>query len=189
MIALSRIRLIFPHLFVSLMAFYSSAVSATSQVVDLPSYNKLQAAYITNIAKYVEWPTEANIGPLRLCIFDDGDDLFNLLKESVTTKSIKGRNVSVELLNGLEAEHVQTHCDLIYLNKQPDSNVINAVRMKNNGVHPALWVASPSIEAPLDAVIVLEMEKRRIVIFVNKSELNRSDFKVLSSLLSIARTR
>lgn len=167
-----------------------SVSTAYSQPIDFSLYNDLQAAYIFNIAKFIDWPAASGPKEFKLCILDDDKALFELLQEKVGSKTIKNQKISVAHISSVaKPESIQGECHMVYINRNIGKEVIPAARKMNDGVHSIIWVSSPKAGSGDGALIELELENKRMVIYVNKAELERAQFKVRSSLLSVSRLR
>ncbi|RLT94780.1 YfiR family protein [Ketobacter sp.] len=163
-----------------------------AQPVESAAYNKVQAAYIYKIASYVTWPDAGSESAFTICIVEQGEALAKVLREATASRNIQQLPVNVLSFSNHAPPPAASefrHCRLVYLYQPPAGKTLAWLQSLAEGEASVLWIASPEVEADSHALFALEIERGRMVIYLNRERLSASDLVVAAPLLSVARPR
>jgi hypothetical protein len=169
-------------------AFYRSRIILylALALIPLRSYsqyneNLLRAAYIGNIASFVEWPQEKWLDPAKkvvLAIYGD-NDFMQIATIVFRDKKILNRKVEVKKIS--DPSDLKD-CDLVYIGSE-NSPLFKSMILKAN--ESGVVVFTESVSVSVDGVhfnFYIESDKLRFEI--NRRSLEKSGFRVSSVLLS-----
>lgn len=165
---------------------------ATEPALDQQKFIGVQAAYIFNLARFVQWP-ELNGNSFQICLIGEVQQkLTSQLQQGTKDKTIQSLPVTVLALNpaGLtlaEAEHQLQQCQVLYLTDDPAKSDWDALpKLQQPQI---LRIASPQVNAQRFSQVDLVFEEGRILLYLNRDSLQQSGLTVNPALLSIARQR
>lgn len=154
--------------------------TARGQTVD--EY-QLKAAFLSNFAKFVEWPPETFSSPrdpIAICIL--GEDPFgDELRKAVNGKAIEDRKLVVRQVSGVRQA---SGCQILFVGST-ERKRLRAVlaEIKGDGI---LTVGDTGNFAAEGGVINLKLEAGKIHLQVNVDAANRQRLRISSKLLSLA---
>ena len=145
---------------------------------------KLKAAFLFNIAKFVEWPAKAfpsDGPPFKLCIF--GKDPFSsLIDDAFEGRSVKGRSIRVERPGSIQGSK---GCHLFFISTSEGSKVSRMLeRLHSNN---ALTVSEIDGFARSGGIIEFYKKENNLKIEVNQKVAKQASLKVSSKLLRIGK--
>lgn len=161
--------------------------------IDEQRFAKLQAAYVYNIVKFVQWPTENNNTAFNICLLaDQKTPLFTYFLKGLQQQKVSGRAVQVHLINGAEAEDaahstIVSNCQLLYFTREPQSAgwpIIAAFSDQH-----VLRIAAPGAAPNRYSLIDLVLEDSRISLYLNAQALPDFTLPLSPSLLNITKRR
>jgi len=142
----------------------------------------LEAVYLYNFGKFVNWPPDAssNTAPFSICTL--GSEEFQGPLDSVTSNAtLQGRKIVVRHLSSIAAAD---GCHILYL-AEPDSTRLSkdlaAVRTK-----PILTVSDSPDFLDHGGIIQFVMQDKRVRFAVNLQSANQAHLTVSSELLKVA---
>ena len=142
--------------------------------------SRIEAAYIYNFARFVEWPAVAMAGPLKIAILGHGD-MATPLEELTRGKSINGRAIEVRQLKALtEADCCEIllieHSELKHLKE-----LAEALADK-----PVLSVCDCATGLRDGAMIAFRVFDETIRFQINQQAAEHAGLKISSQLLKVA---
>jgi hypothetical protein len=153
-----------------------------SQAADAPLAYKVQAAFLLNFTKFIEWPASAFAAadsPVAICIL--GDDPFgSALDQIVEGEVANGRKISIQRIN--RAPTPQS-CQVVFVGK-PDKEALKILPALGLGV---LTVSEGSSFVRGGGMIAFVLENRRVRFDINLTVAENAGLKLSSKLLSVAR--
>jgi len=178
------------RLLVMCMAGFCVALNASAQAVDNSTYNKVQAAYIYKIANFVSWPTGLDSEHFNICILESNGNLASFIRDAIGNRTVNQLPVVVAQIS---AEYLLSStdlppCHLVYLLQPLTAEIIHSVN-HNSSNRPVLWVTAPEVDGRGTVLFELVREGARMLIYVNREQLDSSELLVESALLSVARPR
>lgn len=160
-----------------------SAASVYAQSREASEY-QIKAAFLYNFAKFVEWPPEKSGGaggPITICIV--GENPFgNILDELTTGKTINGRPV---LISRLKPGQDLKGCQIAFISSA-ERNQFKSI-FQNANRADVLTVGETDGFAALGGVIDFIREEGKVHFEVNVDAAQRTNLKISSKLLSLAR--
>ncbi len=157
-----------------------AAGPASAQPVAAP---QLKAAFVANLAQFVQWPADAVATgvPLFICVVDDWA-VAQALEGMTRGKTIGGHGVTVK---SVAADAALPTCNVLYLTRSSGKRSSELLAtVQSSGV---LTIADIPDFALVGGIIELVRENDRIGITVNLTALNRAGIRLSSSLLSLAK--
>ena len=163
-----------------LSAWFAYGQSGTHQATQ-PSEYQVKAAFLLNFTKFIEWPesqfADAD-APLTICIL--GEDPFGTaLDEVIAGELINGRKVIVERLK----EQPSSGCQVLFVNK-PEKDARKIATSSGPGV---LTIGEGKDFIDAGGIIAFVVENRRVRFDINQRAAQRSNLRISSRLLSVAR--
>lgn len=143
-----------------------------------PSEYQLKAAFIYNIAKFIEWPPGS--GTLNLCLI--GIDYFGKDFERIAGKTVAGKVLAVRRLQALEDLR---ECRIAFISSS-ESGRLEEILAAAQGLQ-VLTVGDTSGYAERGVVINFYEEHNKIRFEINKTAADRLGLKISSKLLALAR--
>lgn len=143
----------------------------------------VKAAFLYNFTRFIEWPGGApqGEGPFRLCVVADGA-MERAIRRTVAGESVQGRPlVMAEPRTPQDAQD----CQILYVGRSESdraSRLLAAVRDR-----PVLTVGDSSRFVEQGGAIQFVLEDNRVRFDVNLPSARRSNLKVSSNLLRVAR--
>jgi hypothetical protein len=152
---------------------------SASAALALSKENKLKAAYLLNITKFIEWPIKdpsIERQPLYICLQDlTPFDVF--LKQLISSRSAIPAKRSIKVVSLDDAKA----CDLTYL--YSTTSVISPV------VLASVTVADSQEVDHLQAAITFYLDQRKLRFEVDMTTLKTLNVNVSSELLKLARLK
>ena len=148
-----------------------------------PSEYQVEAAYLLNFPKFIEWPPaafETPDSPLAICIL--GDDPFgNVLDQLVKGEIINGRRLTVQRLR-----HAPTpkSCQVLFVNKS-EHNLPEVL----SGLGPGVLTVGERDKFLRDGgIIAFVLEGRHVRFDINQHAAAEASLRMNARLLSVARS-
>jgi hypothetical protein len=148
--------------------------------VEEPTQYQVEAAFLLNFTKFVEWPAaafESPTSPIAICIL--GDDPFGRsLDHLIEGEQVNGRRVTVQRLKRSPAPNM---CQVLFL-----GSAAEGPRMPPGA--GVLTVGEGEEFLRQGGMIAFVIENRRVRFSVNQSAAERVGLKLSSRLLRVARS-
>lgn len=148
-----------------------------------PSEYELKAAFIYQIAKFVEWPsTQAPpiSAPLRLCVL--GGSPFGTALDTIRGKPVNERRLEVSLLD-MNAD--TRECDILFIAAPAEKHLERITALsRGSGM---LTIGDTKGFAQRGAIINFFVENGRIRFEINPEASRRAGLRISSQLLKLAR--
>lgn len=159
-----------------LLAMFCSSVQAAP-----PSEEEVKAAFVHNIAKFVEWPASADArGVLRLCTLGQGS--FGAAAGSLRGKPVGGAIWEVEQAS---TRANLKECQVLFIEPSEASDLPRLLdSLKGN---PILTVGDSEGYAEHGVVINFYLEQNKVRFEINVDAARRAGLKISSQLLKLAR--
>ncbi|MDP2878587.1 MAG: YfiR family protein, partial [Sulfuricella sp.] len=143
-----------------------------------PSEYELKAAFIYQIAKFVEWPSSG--APLRLCVL--GGNPFGAALETIRGKAVNERKLEVTLLDmGADLRE----CNMLFIAATADRHLERIVAITRNA--GMLTIGDTEGFARRGAMVNFFMENGKARFEINLDAARQGGLKISSKLLSLAR--
>jgi hypothetical protein len=143
-----------------------------------PSYEELQAAYLYNFAKYIDWPEE--ITEFVIGVYGAHPTFIEALEKTVKEKKVKGGKI--HLKNILSPEDATT-CHIVYFPEKETRN-LGAVSKEVKGSNVLL--VSEKDEIKKGAAISFVVEEDRLRFKLKKASLKEAGLVATDGLLRLA---
>jgi hypothetical protein len=145
--------------------------------------DRVRAAFVLNLAKYVEWPEETFASPdTPFVVGVIGDaDFSELLARQLGEKTVRSRPFEIRTIHSAEEAR---GCQLVYggRDQRQQSRAI-ALELRGASV---LSVAEYDRFAHVGGMVAFELRQGKISFEINRSAAGRSGLKVSSKLLRLA---
>lgn len=171
------------YLFVVIAVFAvpsSVAVQSSEQksVKSAKEYALLQAAYLFNIAKFIDWPEDLQHPSFKVCLYGESADQLENHFTAAFQKRLLGQRV-VETKLAANRQDL-SNCHVIYLTSNEVAE-LSAI----NDLSDILIVSSPEVTIVSSALFALRLESDRISIYYNKSAQEHFRLPISTALLRI----
>jgi hypothetical protein len=158
-----------------------AAVTCVSAQAQAPTEYEVKAAFIHNIAKFVEWPATARTtGPLKLCIL--GQSPFGSALDA-----LRGKPIGDKVWEVLPANQ-QTNlrkCNVLFIAASESGNLRKILDdIKDSAV---LTVGDTDGYAEQGVMVNFYLDQNRVRIEINNDAAGRARLKISSQLLKLAR--
>ena len=141
---------------------------------------KIKAAYLYNLAKFIEWPT--TIGQdFVLCTHKNNE--VNTEIETIEGKNVHGSKIRVVVLDDTFADPINCHM-LFYADKMPP--IIPTIELNDSKYAAVLTVGETNDFLHRDGLIALVLEDNHIRLKINLNLAKQRAFKISGKLLEIA---
>ncbi|MFQ5462488.1 MAG: YfiR family protein [Phycisphaerae bacterium] len=160
-----------------------------AQDVDKTKVLKVEAAYLYNFARFVQWPKRAfadKNAPFVIGVL--GEDPFGrILDDTVRSKTVAGRGVTVRRFWWLRERDraALKDCHVLYISRSEQHRLGEIVAALENV--PVLVVSAMDAFARKGGMIGFVLDQGRIVFEINRSALLSARLKASSKLLRLAR--
>jgi hypothetical protein len=158
-----------------------AAVTCVIARAETPTEYEVKAAFIHNIAQFVEWPAAASTaGSLKLCIV--GRDPFGKALDALRGKTIRGM---VWAVSPATPDTNLRECRVVFIAASERNNlgqVLDAIKGST-----ALTVADSEGYAEQGVMVNFYLEQNRVRFEVNAEAASRAGLKISSQLLKLAR--
>lgn len=150
-----------------------------------PSQAQIRAALVFNFPKFAEWPTVSYVdsgSPLTVC-FLGADDVRLAFQGISAGKAVNGRSVE-----GREVKSAsETHgCQVVYLDSPNNTVVLDVLKHARQGNELAIGTSQDFLAN--GGMIRLQVENNRMRFDVNVGAVGRTQIKLSSKLLALARS-
>lgn len=152
------------------------AAMAAALAQDARLADKVKAAYLFHLTRFVEWP-EAARANLKVCIFGS-DQVAGLFRE-ITANKAEARSIQL----GTEADTDPGRCQLLYLGRHTDD--IAALLKKVKG-KPVLTVSDDRDFMQMGGMVAFTELEGRIKLLVSVRAAKAADLKLSAKLLEVA---
>ena len=180
---LSAVKIAQSMFFLFTLAVFASERLAWAQS-DSPSEYQVKAAFLYNFAKFVEWPLDAFPDPNSPIIFGIvGDDPFDgELNAMISEKSLSGRRFVVRRFR--RGEDLR-HCHVLFISAS-EKKFLKLILVSVRG-SSILTVADADGFTRQGGMIGFVLEENRVRFEINPLAAERSQLKISSRLLALAR--
>jgi hypothetical protein len=138
---------------------------------------QVKAVYLFNFAKFVEWPAEAQAGPLTICVA--GQNPFgDALDEALRGESVNNRSLTARVIPGPEPG-----CHVIFV---PRGAATTAYLRAARGA-PTLTVGETPDFLAQGGIINFILEGGKVRFQIDSKAAERADLRISSHLLRLAR--
>lgn len=165
------------------------APAVRAEEIDEEKALKVQAAYLFNFAKFIEWPDEAfedKHAPFVIGIL--GDDPFGkILDDTIKDKQIAHRPVQVRRFRQGEpmAEGEPGNCHILFIANSERHRLKQVLAEWTD--QPVLLVAGIPDFAREGGMIGFVLENQRIIFEINRDALDKAGLRASAGLLKLAR--
>lgn len=165
------------------LAWLTLGGSTVAAVPQTSLEREVKAAFLYNFTRFVQWPAglPRNGEPFRLCAIADGE-MTRVIERTVAGESVNGRPLVVTQPQRPEDAH---GCQILYVGRserQRAARLLAAVRNL-----PVLTVGDASRFMEQGGVIEFVLQEGLVRFDVNMSAVQRSNLKLSSNLLRVAR--
>ena len=161
-------------LILSILSFNTLAQSNPEQ-----KYRQLQAAWIYNVARFIEYPNEQQNLPLNLCLMGaEAEIISKYLQKGVSGKFVQQREIKVSHITTDDDARL---CHLIYLTAGATLSITEQLN------HQRVYLISGP-DFPHDAISLfsLRLNGNKLELFLNKKVLQQTSARINPSLLKLA---
>jgi len=147
-----------------------------------PTEYQVKAAYLYNLAKFVEWPEgmfNSPTAPMVFCIM--GEDPFGNAFEAAKDRTISNRSIQIKRFASVKD---MTPCHVLFISRSEKEKLPDILR--ELGAAPLLLVGDMEEFAQRGGMINLALRKETVTLEINIDALNRAGIKVTSRLLNAA---
>ena len=157
-----------------------AAVCASAQAAP-PAEYEVKAAFIHNIAKFVEWPAATRTaGPLKLCIL--GQSPFGSALDALQGKSIG--NKVWEVLPAKPNTNLR-ECGVLFIAASESDNLSQILERLQGS--PVLTMGDSDGYAAQGVMVNFYIEQNKVRFEINLGAASRAGLKISSQLLKLAR--
>ena len=141
----------------------------------------VKAAFLFNLAKFVEWPEAGSPEPLLLGVL--GEDPFGeVLDRSVNNKVVNGRPVAIKRASSVEQ---LTDCQILFISSSENKRLKQILKVLEG--RPILTVGDNENFIRAGGMIALVLEQNKVVLEINIDQAARASLKISSRALQVAR--
>lgn len=140
---------------------------------------KIKAAYLYNFTKFVEWPQNGG-KPVKICVL--GDAGMSKVLEELASKQGEKKEFSIQTVTKSQIES----CDILYLSGS-DREVQNTLELAKE--HDILTVSDNDNFSNNGGIVTLFSESGKIRFTINIAAVKKTNLKISSKLLELAKTR
>jgi YfiR/HmsC-like len=145
---------------------------------EVPLEYQVKAVYLFNFAKFIEWPAEAQSGPLMICVA--GENPFgSVLDETVRGEMVNGRPLVARVITGPQAD-----CHVIFV---PQGAATMPYLRAAQGL-PILTVGETPEFLGQGGIISFILESGKVRFQIDSKAAERAELRISSNLLRLART-
>ena len=156
------------------LALASSTVLPGQEV---PLEYRVKAAFLFNFAKFVEWPREASVGPLQICVA--GRNVFGeALADTVRGENINGRPLAIRVI--LEPE---PGCHIIFVPR----GAATAAYLRAARSSPVLTVGEIPEFIAQGGIVNFTLDGSSVRFEIDPEAAERIGLRISSRLLRLAR--
>ncbi len=167
--------------FILLLCTALSSVFCVNAQAAPPTEYEVKAAFIHNIAKFVEWPDASRSGgALRLCLL--GQNPFGNALDALRGKVIGDKVWEIVPVN---QQTNLSHCQVLFI-AASESDKLGQV-LENIKGDAVLTVADSDGFAGRGVMVNFYLEQNRVRFEINRDAASRGGFRISSQLLKLAR--
>jgi hypothetical protein len=153
------------------------ASSTVLQGQEVPLEYRVKAAFLFNFAKFVEWPLDADGGPLQICVA--GRNVFgDALADTVRGENINGRPLAIRVI--LEPE---PGCHIIFVPR----GAATAAYLRAARSSPTLTVGEIPDFIAQGGIVNFMLEGTSVRFEIDSEAAERVGLRISSRLLRLAR--
>ncbi len=167
-----------------LLAAAAQPALAREPVAEVNQEYAIKAAYLFNFGRYVQWPQEAVYGrdaPLVIGVL--GKNPFGGLLDQISQKKLEGRPIAVLRLSSM-AEYKPCHILFVAASATAEDK---SKALKLAQYAPILLVGEEAGFAEQGGTINFVVEENKVRFQINPDAAKRSQLKISSKLLGLAR--
>jgi len=156
-----------------------SILSSTDAQQSTPTEYEVKAAFIYNLAKFVEWPADANT-TIDLCIL--GDDPFGSVIDVIQGKPVREKNIVIKRIKSLQ--QLKT-CQILFISnseKEHLPQILDALGSSN-----VLTIGDTEEFAQRGVIINFYVEQDKVRFEINLESAKRAGLSISSKLLKLGR--
>jgi hypothetical protein len=166
----------------SLVAVLGALLSASVPAQSINEY-QMKAAYVYNLAKFVEWPSEAfktASDPLTICVLGQSPILVTL-NEAVNGEMIDERKLFVRQISEVQQA---SNCHILFIGSSDRKYLQTVLReLKTPGV---LTLGESAGFADEGGVVNFRLEGNKVRIEINLNAAGQQKLRISPKLLSLA---
>ncbi len=141
---------------------------------------QVKAAFIYNIAKFVDWPQGIDTKTARICII--GSDPFGDNMNALQGKPIDGRLISV---TNLDSSADLKSCQILFVSSSESGNLDGILRTLSGS--SVLTIGDTGGYAQRGVVVNFYLESQKVRFEINIDAAKRAKLNISSQLLKLAR--
>lgn len=150
-----------------------------------PSLSEAQAkaAFVLNLARYIEWPANAftaSDAPLTVCLA--GRDSLGAALLALEGRTVQGRILKVR--RGVTQDDMRG-CQLVYIDETEERRVLPVLRLLAG--QSVLTISAIDHFVDMGGAVGLVLGEDRLLFEVNRAALSQAQLKASSKLLHLAR--
>lgn len=159
-----------------IISFYADYLFADNH---LNRENQIKAVYLTHFAELTDWPEKFKHDTIfTICLY--GQPLLAPFLEELSPELINNKQLEIVLINSLE---IQNNCRIIYFN---DTDFIESEQEILTSYHEVVLVGNSRQFVKNGGSISFVLERNKIKLIINLSQIRRSGLDISSKLLRIA---
>lgn len=156
-------------------------LTGAAATADSPTEYEVKAAFVHNIAKFVEWPASAGVKEtLRLCILGPGP--FGAAAEGLRGKPVGSKLWEVAPAN---ARANLKECQVLFVGAAEAANLPRLLEGLKGS--PVLTVGDTEGYAERGVMVNLFLEQNKVRFEINNGAAGRAGLRISSQLLKLAR--
>jgi hypothetical protein len=142
----------------------------------------VEAAYLYNFGKFIQWPstTDANSPPFSICILGQ-DNLGNKLDDIVAGETIQGRRIVASHVSSVEAAD---QCQIVFIGRSEEARLGKDLEVL--GKKPVLTVSSVPGFLERGGIIQFVIQNNKVRFAVNLPAARQAGLALSSELLKVA---
>jgi hypothetical protein len=145
---------------------------------------QIRSAFLYQMANFVEFPSMTDTG-IRFCFYDLKSGPGAILNKNKNLK-IKGLPISIKKVeNNTSIEELSEQCEITYFDGALSNDILSAY--SKNTPLDMLMVSDNLSFLDNEGMVALVQEGNKIRLYVNKQQITKHNFKVLSRLLAVAK--
>lgn len=168
----------FPRPFVTAAFWFALLIAPLCHSADRTLEAKIKAAYIYNLAKFVDWP-ELPPDAVNICVI--GSDSIGAMLNDLANRQIKNRSLKVHLGAGLNPGT----CQLLYISRSASDwrDILNGVE----GIS-VLTVSDRDGFARKGGIVGFYTEGGKVKLEINPEAARKANLRISSKLMELARS-
>jgi hypothetical protein len=138
---------------------------------------QVKATYLFNFVKFVEWPADAGVGPLTICVAER-NPFGDSLREAIQGEKIGGRSLETRVVNQPDSS-----CDVVFVPRGTTAGrYLEAFRDS-----ATLTVGEDAGFLTKGGIINFIVERGNVRFEIDPSAAKRADLRISSHLLRLSR--